>query len=416
MLTTEILAHLKPEVEVVRIKELCDSYLEDQREKGNRGRSIDAATSATIIVRAVLGDDTAIHTIDLAKVKELIDFHSSLPKNVRVGDDPIDYKRRVQRIKEKEYEEQSKQTYKNKWILITAIFNHGATEFAKAMPVSPLKSSKVTNYFNKMVSSGSKRGVAEFTVDELNALFQQPLYTGHAPLSHHSGWKMEGEELDRRSGRYWAPLFMLFHGCRLNEIAQVMPQDVNTESEIPYLRISPYLGLDGEETTPKTLKNKNSDRLLPLHPEIIKCGFLELVEERKREGALWLFPEWVHASIKDWDVGHPVPEVSGKHSELASDHCLKLYATVIEKGRKPRPNNHSFRHGVMTAFHALDVPIRRAEQILGWDDQKDSMTKHYGTKELETLFPEVQKIQFEGLDISHIYTDEHKQPRRRRRS
>lgn len=392
----------------VTVRELCEAYLEDQKDNNNREKSIKSARSATIMVRAVLGDETQLHTVDGDSIKELIDFHSSLPKGLRVGDDPIAYKLKVQNILEKgvEYEEQSSTTYENKWILVTAIFNYAAAnkDFKLAMPESPLKNKKLGNYFRNMTPRGKKRGVTEFRVDELNRLFRQPLYTGHAPLDEHAGWKRAGRELDRQSGRYWAPLFMLFHGCRLNEVAQLMPQDVNLDAEIPYVRISPFFGTEGEEPTPKNLKNKNSNRIVPLHPELIKCGFLEFVSMRLDEGAIWLFPEWVHTSVKEWKVGERLPELKGKHSDLASDHCLKLYANIIDDDRNPRPNSHSFRHGVMTVFHIQNAPERVAEKILGWDNERPSMSKGYGIKECKALFPYVEKVGFEGLDISHLYT------------
>lgn len=50
----------------------------------------------------------------------------------------------------------------------------------------------------------------------------------------------------------------------------------------------------------KSLKNINSQRQMPIHPELIKLGFLKYVEALKANGQERLFPELKHNEIKGY--------------------------------------------------------------------------------------------------------------------
>jgi hypothetical protein len=46
-----------------------------------------------------------------------------------------------------------------------------------------------------------------------------------------------------------------------------------------------------DRRTGRRLKTKSSERVIPVHPQLIELGFLKLVAERRHESAdAWLFP------------------------------------------------------------------------------------------------------------------------------
>jgi integrase len=75
---------------------------------------------------------------------------------------------------------------------------------------------------------------------------------------------------------YWGPLLGLFHGLRLGEIAGLLVRDVAEEGGEPILLLR-----DGK----RPLKTKAARRDLPLHPELIRLGFPDFVERRRKETA-----------------------------------------------------------------------------------------------------------------------------------
>jgi hypothetical protein len=102
--------------------------------------------------------------------------------------------------------------------------------------------------------------------DELRKLFASPIWTGSNPFFR----SRPGDKIIR-DALFWLPLLGLFHGNRLEEFAQLRREDVRQEAGVPYIRISDE---DGRQ-----LKNEQSRRDVPLHPELIRLGFLDYVAE-----------------------------------------------------------------------------------------------------------------------------------------
>ena len=81
---------------------------------------------------------------------------------------------------------------------------------------------------------------------------------------------------------FWAPLIARFMGMRMEEILQLGPEDFGSDKGIPYLRV--------RNTIINGLKTLSSERTLPIHPQLIELGLLKLVELRKKEDHIRLFP------------------------------------------------------------------------------------------------------------------------------
>jgi len=81
----------------------------------------------------------------------------------------------------------------------------------------------------------------------------------------------------------WASLIGLYTGARASEVGQLLIKDVFQEDGIPCIRIS-------DEGEHQKVKTEVSLRTVPLHPELIKMGFLEWVGSKRRAGETRLFP------------------------------------------------------------------------------------------------------------------------------
>jgi len=88
--------------------------------------------------------------------------------------------------------------------------------------------------------------------------------------------------------RYWLPLLMLYSGARPRELCQINPQaDYGVLGDIPFLLISDKTPAD--EGVIKTVKT-GEERHIPIHPELVRLGFLAYVDKIKGQGAKRLFP------------------------------------------------------------------------------------------------------------------------------
>jgi integrase len=84
--------------------------------------------------------------------------------------------------------------------------------------------------------------------------------------------------------KFWFPLFAVFTGARLEELAQLKVSDIRTEaaSGITYAMIDNRgTAADGGH---KRTKNRNSVRQLPLHPMLRQIGFDAYLAERRQAG------------------------------------------------------------------------------------------------------------------------------------
>lgn len=81
---------------------------------------------------------------------------------------------------------------------------------------------------------------------------------------------------DANPALYWAPLLGLYHGLRLGEAVGLRADDIGEERGVPVLTV-------------RAGKTANARRTLPVHPELIRLGFLGLAKARREAGAVQLF-------------------------------------------------------------------------------------------------------------------------------
>jgi hypothetical protein len=98
--------------------------------------------------------------------------------------------------------------------------------------------------------------------DELWKLFASPTWTGCRPH-----FRSQPRDNIVRDALFWLPLLGLFHGNRLEEFAQLRRGDLGQSEGVWYLQITD----EGD----RQLKNEQSRRQVPLHPELIRVGFLD---------------------------------------------------------------------------------------------------------------------------------------------
>jgi integrase len=155
------------------------------------------------------------------------------------------------------------------------------------LPVNPAAKVKV------LVSKRAKETRRPWTVPELNMLLTGPVHA-------------RGERPGAGAGEaaYWLPLLGLFTGARLEELSQMHPSDVY---EAPYddaegvHRTAWVLGITDREEG-QEVKTGSSRRVIPIHAELIRLGFLEFAEAAKGRSRLFheLKPDIMGAESGNW--------------------------------------------------------------------------------------------------------------------
>jgi len=198
--------------------------------------------------------------------------------------------------------------------------------------------------------------------------------------------KKVGQNKPRR-GRFWVPLLALFHGLRLNEAAQLYIEDVGEEEGISCLQI--LVDLADGSSSDKRLKSKQSKRRIPIHPELLKNGFLDFVASRRA------------------DTQHPrlFPELTA-YGGYFSNHFSSWFGSFKRKtlGKDCKATFHSFRHNFCTELNKTGASAKEIDMLGGWAAGTQSSAKIYDHPTMERLLYRIEKVEYPGLDLLHLHS------------
>lgn len=223
-----------------------------------------------------------------------------------------------------------------------------------------------------------KQGRANTKVDmwqgeELVKLFSSPVWAGSGR------WRSKPGPNVIRDDKYWLPILGLFHGARLEELAQLKCTDIKQEAGIWYFDIA-----DGEG---QQLKNAQSVRQVPIHPKLLLGGFLEYVEGIKQSGVDRVFPE-LDARGPDNKMGYTFTK------------WFTNYRKSIDVYR-PGLHFHSFRHGVETQLTRAEVTDEKRRAIIGHEGQGTGQKFYFKGFKLPELYKAIAKI--EWPEVEHLF-------------
>ncbi|HDS1214473.1 TPA: site-specific integrase [Stenotrophomonas maltophilia] len=153
----------------------------------------------------------------------------------------------------------------------------------------------------------------------------------------------------------WASLLGLYTGARASEVGQLLVRDVFEEDGIPCIRIS-------DEGEHQKVKTEVSLRTVPLHPELLKMGFLEWIDGKRKAGETRLFPAAKATAVNG--QGNWITKAFSRH--LAE----------VGKGWEPAKRGfHSLRKTFIQELQGAGVVSELRAQIVGHELDDE----HHGT-------------------------------------
>ncbi len=259
--------------------------------------------------------------------------------------------------------------------LAPATINKGRGILA-AIFSTALENGKIAvNPFSDMLKLKVPKGEVErpYNLEELKVIFDSPVFTlGERPK------RFQGESV------YWIPLLALYSGARMNELGQIYTEDVGIEDNTDFYMIKQ------DTPTGRTTKTGESRRV-PIHPDLIKMGFLDYVDTMRADGNKQLFPE-----LK-------VTRTDGKLADKWGDWWRGYVRRDLGIIRIPQPT-HGFRHTFIAHCRRSRVDSEHMRIISGHkiNTMDNAAYKTVGFP-LEPLYEELQKLTFRGLDLSHLF-------------
>ncbi|MDZ4055109.1 MAG: site-specific integrase [Phenylobacterium sp.] len=161
----------------------------------------------------------------------------------------------------------------------------------------------------------------EFDAPALGAIFGSAIYAADARPDGGAG-----------EAAYWLPLLALYSGARINELCQLHPGDVAQEGYTD-AKGKPQkawvIRIEHDAAKGKRVKTEGSERRIPVHPDLVKLGFVKYAQTQT--GKLLLFDRLT--------MGPKETRLAGNWGRWFARYMRKTCGITDE-----RMTFHSFRH------------------------------------------------------------------------
>lgn len=230
---------------------------------------------------------------------------------------------------------------------------------------------------------GRKR--IDLSTEDLIKVFSSPIYTGCRSAED----RATSGDVIIKDHYYWIPLLAIFSGGRLEELGSLLLAEVKSDQGILFLDLD-IIEKDEDSDTKvaadEQMKNDPSLRRVPIHPTILACGFAQYVQELRDRGEKRLFPRLR-------------PDKRGK---LTSPLSKGLNGLLRRLGITDRCKVfHSTRHSFKTACRMAGLPEDVHDALTGHSN--GSVGRTYGQMPITTLADAMARINYPGLDLSHLF-------------
>lgn len=221
-------------------------------------------------------------------------------------------------------------------------------------------------------------GRRPFSIEELNRLFRSPVFSlcGGDRREHEPG------EVAVRDERYWLFPLALFTGARQAELCQLRRKDIRQQEDIWLIEIAD----DGEDAL---LKSDAAARIIPIHPELIRLGFVDYVRDLQLAPGERIFPRCRRNNRDQF----------GQTSKW-----LNAYLDKAGVRDDRHATFHSLRHCFIDALRRADFTEAEIQPLVG--HAPSTVTRGYGRERDGTIrrrLEMVEAVTYEGLVLPSSY-------------
>jgi integrase len=175
---------------------------------------------------------------------------------------------------------------------------------------------------------------------------------------------------------YWIFLLGIHSGLRTNEMCQLRLSDLKKQKGIWFMHVE-----DDEETKVKTI---NSIRKVPVHPQLMKLGFIDYIGNLKRKKKDRVF--WELTKSRDG------------YTKQVSRHYNERFLPTIKIWKKNVKVLYCTRHTFINKLYSEKVDENVIKALVG--HEKEFTMKHYGGDPFspERLLEEISKVSYSGIN------------------
>jgi integrase len=362
--------------------EIADQYLhyavEEAQANGVNEKWVDKQRAQVALIREIVGDATPVSQVDFDSCRQVRSIVAGVPTNRHKIYPSLSLADALARAEAEGRGTLSPTTQQGYLSALRDILDLAAKK--RFISINPAEG--ITPLRRDTMSDAAKR--KPFTPEQLKQFFEGKYY--HACAQHPLPY-----EHAKPTWRFWLPLLCLFMGLRPNEACQMNADDVKHTSKGTWY--TDIVASDDEDeatvTGMKTLKTSSSRRKVPIHPELIKIGFLNFAENQKKAPGSRLFPD-----LK--------PDQYGNHASYALKRFRESFlpAAMI---LKPRQTFYSFRHNFRDALRHIGAPPDALQALGGWSQGKLTSDSYDDKTDPDYQIKFMKQVAFPGLDLAHLY-------------
>jgi integrase len=206
--------------------------------------------------------------------------------------------------------------------------------------------------------------------EQLASYFSRPLHTAYdLPTKWEAG----------ADAAYWVPLLGIYTGARISELCQLRADDVSMVDGVPVLRIT-------DEGEGQGVKTDAGRRTVPVHPELVRLGFLDFASAIRKAGSVQLFPAL------------PL------HKAKAGQYFSEWFASTrtLSDGTK-LPDFHSLRHTVRSKLASAGIAEPLIDTLIGHEVKGSTGARTYTMRTTEDLQRAMSAVSYAGLSLPRVF-------------
>lgn len=180
---------------------------------------------------------------------------------------------------------------------------------------------------------------------------------------------------------FWVCMVALFTGARANSAITLQYDDIIEKDGIWCINFI-------ENNPIKHLKNVASERIVPIHPQLLDLGFVDYVQRRQKE-------------LKAKGTDFIFPKCQTKSGTYNSRYTVRVILNFLQKigvksGTKDSYDFHSFRKNASIAMQNAGIIATYINDIIGWEG-KTTMEQSYSNHTLQQIKTEMSKFNYDFL-------------------
>ncbi|MCK1616392.1 tyrosine-type recombinase/integrase, partial [Bradyrhizobium sp. 159] len=336
-----------------------------------------AKSIAKLFVKFMV-QDQRIHDLNLVgqtQVGKFADFlrleiYKHYGKSVRDEERTIEELRAKGRSVEPNKRGIGADTLNRHWTFIGQIFDYAIARGYECLEAIDLTKLRAKGR-NKNTRARDER--KKLPIERATSIFQTAPFINCAGWDDLGKWGEEGAARVFHCALYFVPILIYYTGARREELCGAMADDVIFDRE----GCRSYIHIAANEQ--RRIKNPQSKRNIPLHPELIRLGFLDYVRKIKALGYKLLFPDLYSPSSRS--------PLGNRFYKLFKP--ILLAAEITEEGL----GAHAVRHLFGAQLKKKRLTKEDRADLLGHGGDSETSERYCEPHELETLFEFIMKLE-----------------------